>query len=219
MSSDDLLERKLISHRRALASDAVAVERFINAIEDQIKTADPVEIQPLVDYVRDVQNTGRKNTTAVQALIDDQRLLKSKLSDDEKAVLRAWKQSPQSTINEIMGKFREGLRAEDRKLVNEWLATLAETERSLVVTGLLIGIDVDAGLFLAVNLYRAYLAGMSKAKILSALRISQVYCGLPAYVAAAKTLNELEKIIIDSPDDAQPASIVNLLVKRFDTSL
>ena len=204
-----------------LTADKATRELFLQAIEQQITAADPKGIEPLIAYIRQVQFAGRMATDALAKLVKEKAGSSTTLNKTEKAILECWSNDTEATLDNVMAKFAEGLGPEDRKVVDTWLSELSERERSLVTTGAIIGRDIDGGLFLAANLYRGKLAGVSREKLLSALRICQIYCGLPAYVAAGRTLVILEQVLgeLAEKKDATPADVIAALVKRFDMSL
>jgi alkylhydroperoxidase/carboxymuconolactone decarboxylase family protein YurZ len=81
-----------------------------------------------------------------------------------------------------------------------------------------MALDVNGGLYLACNLYRALLAGLTPSKLASALLVGQMYCGLPAYVGASKTLVEVLRLLAERPDGSEPADMIRLLQERFGPS-
>jgi len=215
ISVTDLIDKQA----KMLKVDKETRELFLQAIEQQIKAADARGIEPLIAYIRQVQFAGRAATESLTKLVKEKAGSSTSLNKTEKAILEQWSSDPEATIDKVLTKFAEGLGPDDKKIVDTWLVELTERERSLVTTGAIVGRDIDAGLFFAANLYRAKLAGVSREKILSALRICQIYCGLPAYVAAARTLVALEEVLGDMPKDSTPADVIARLVKRFDFAL
>lgn len=208
---------RALIERQMHASEAER-QKFLDAIETQIKAADPEGIRPLLLYIKEVQFAGRAATMALVKLVKEKLDSSPTLDDNDKAILDAWSRAPEATIDNVLKKFATGLKPSDQEIVNAWLAEMTERERSFVTTGAVVGRDIDAGLFVAVNLYRGMLVGVTREKLLSALRICQIYCGLPAYVAASRTLVALEEILAEMPRDATPAEVIDRMVERFDLS-
>jgi len=92
---------------------------------------------------------------------------------------------------------------------------LARPEAELLIVGMLIGQDGDGGLHLAIHLYELMaLFGMSNEKVVRALRLAQVYCGLPSYTAAVRTMQTLMAVIIDHKNQ-DPELVAQAIVKKF----
>jgi len=218
-AKDPLIPSDLVAKQAELLDkDEQTRLKFLEAIETQITAADKEGIEPLVAYIRKVQIAGGAASKALAALIKEKEKTARWLSDDERAVLRYFANDKSGTTEAVMAKFAGGLEPADKKVVDEWLKWLTERERSYVTTGAIVGRDIDGGLFLAVNLYRATLAGVSLEKLRSALRICQIYCGLPAYVAASQTLVILGEVLHKMKPDATPAQVIEALIKRYDVS-
>ena len=219
-AKDPLIPTDKVAAQAKLLADDDIKDKFIKAIEDQITQADKQGTVPLVDYIHQVQNAGRDASEALAKLVMAKAEAVKGLTGAEQAVLHYFLQDPSGTIEKVMAKFAANLDdPNDKATVNTWLSLLTERERSYVTTGAIVGRDIDAGLFLAVNLYRATLAGVSTEKMRSALRICQIYCGLPAYVAASQTLVALGEVLHEIKKDATPADVIAALIKRFDFAL
>jgi alkylhydroperoxidase/carboxymuconolactone decarboxylase family protein YurZ len=101
----------------------------------------------------------------------------------------------------------EGILAPENKL--------SPPEEALMIVGLLIGQDGDGGLHLAIHLYELMaLFGMSNEKVVRALRVAQVYCGLPSYTAALRTMQTLMGVIVDHKNQ-DPDVVALAIVKKF----
>jgi alkylhydroperoxidase/carboxymuconolactone decarboxylase family protein YurZ len=95
---------------------------------------------------------------------------------------------------------------------------LNPAEQSLFLMGMLMALDIDAGLHLAVHFYIAIVVGMTTDKIAHAILLGQIYTGLPAYTACIRTFSETLTVLANIDPAEGPGAVIDGLVKHFGLS-